>query len=81
MSVSKVITIGRWSDPRLVYTSHEAYGRIDMEAKDISGEDGGPLVGSLVGFSVFKVPRLDDPISSQNCLPRVSDSPECHRES
>ena len=47
--VEMVIIMGRWSDPRLFFTSHFMLGRRESEARETSGEVGCPLVGSLVG--------------------------------
>ena len=40
MSVSRLIRIGRWSEPKVVLTSQEAYGRMGIDARVMSGEVG-----------------------------------------
>ena len=72
ISVARVITMGRWSEPRLVNVSHEAYGSRARLAREMSGEDDCPLDGSLVGVSSFRVLRFEFPISSEVSVPLVS---------
>ena len=79
MSVWSFIKIGRWSEPRLVLTSHVAYGRMDWLTMETSGEDWGPLLDSLVGLSSLRVPKSELPISSAMFLPLSSLKDECQR--
>ena len=81
MSDWSFIKIGSWSEPRLVLTSHVAYGRKDWLAMETSVEDWGPLRGSLVGLSSLRVPKLELPISSAMSLPLQSLKDECQRAS
>ena len=61
--------------------SQVMYGRRERLAKERSGEEGWPLVGSRVGLSSLRVARLESPISSAKVLPLASLSCECQSES
>ena len=81
MSVTMFMTIGRWSELKLVLVSQEVYGRRERLAMEKSGDEGCPFVGSLVGLSSFITPKPEFPILSANKLPLVSLSCEYHRAS
>ena len=38
ISVSKVMVIGRWSDPKVIFVFHLVYGRSERLAREISGD-------------------------------------------
>ena len=70
ISVSRVITIGRWSEPRVFCVVQSVYGRRDKEAKDMSGAE---LLASPDGILVaepsLSTPKLDVSIVSEIRLP------------
>ena len=55
--------------------------RVMRFAREMSGEVGCPLVGHLVGVSVFRTPMLESAISSDNKLPLVSSMDDHQRGS
>ena len=51
----------------------------DGDASEMSGELGLPFLGTLVGDSVFRLPKFELSISSASELPLASVVTECHK--
>ena len=63
--VVQVITMGRWSDPKLGDVVQLMYGSRGGPASDISGEFGCEFLEVLVGMSIFRTPKELAPIASE----------------
>ena len=60
MSEVRLMVMGRWSEPKVMCTCQVEYGRMEAEAREMSGEEGCWLLpGSLVGFSVLSMPYVE----------------------
>ena len=71
-SICKLMRIGRWSEPRLVFISQLAEVIREDDANETSGEDGFVLLGSLVGESKLRIPKFEPELMLSNMLPLVS---------
>ena len=79
--VVQVITMGRWSDPKLGDVVQLQYGSRGGPASDISGEVGCEFLEVLVGLSMFRTPKELAPIVSEIRVPLESWMGENHSES
>ena len=76
--ICKLMRIGRWSDPRLVFVCQLVEVIREADANDISGEDGLVLPRSLVGESQLRIAKLEPDIIFSNRVPLVSVELEYH---
>ena len=68
-SISKLMRIGRWSEPRFVYVCQLVEVIREVDANEISGKLGLALTGNLVGGSLFRILKLESDIMLSNiCL-------------
>ena len=72
--------IGRWSEPRFVLACQLVEGIREADANETSGEDGLALLGSLVGESQLRIPKLEPDIMFSNRVPLLSVELEYHAE-
>ena len=77
-SICKLMSIGRWSEPRFVFQLVEVIREAD--ANETSGEDGLVLPGSLVGESQLRIPELEPYTTFPNRVPLVSVALEYNAE-
>ena len=71
-SIGKLMRIGRWSEPRLVFVCQLVEVIREADADETSGEDGLALPGSLVGESQLRIPKLEPDTTFYNRVPLVS---------
>ena len=75
------IRMGRWSELSVVRVDQEAVMAMSAVEIEMSGEDGVPLVGTLVGVFVLRAMEEDCVIWSEMSAPRESDREENQRSS
>ena len=66
------MSIGRWSELRVLRVVKSKSGAISGVAIARSGDEGVPCDGSLVGVSMFRVTRLEGLRRSRMRSPRAS---------
>ena len=76
--VERVITMGRWSDPKLGDVVQLQYGSRGVPASDISDEVGCEFLEVLVSMSMFRTPKELAPIASETRVPLESWMGENH---
>ena len=79
-SISKLMRIGRWSEPRFVFVCQLVEVIREADANETSGEDGLALHGSLVGESQLIIPKLEPDIIFSNIVPLASVELEYYAE-
>ena len=67
-----LMSMGRWSELRVVDVDHSEDRAREAGAKETSGEVGRPEEGSLVGVSSLRMTKLEEDISSESNSPRGS---------
>ena len=78
--IRKLMRIGRWSEPRLVFVCHLVEVIREADVNETSGEDGLALLGSLVGESQLRIPKFEPEIMFSNMLHLISVDLEYHAE-
>ena len=79
-SIRKLMRIGRWSVPRLVFVCQLVIVIREADANETYGEDGLTLLGSFVGESQLSIPKFEPEIIFSNMLPLVSVELEYHAD-
>ena len=79
-SICKPMRICRWSDPGFVFVCQLVEVIREADGNETSGEDGLALLGSLVGESQLRIPKLERDIIFSNRVPLVSVDLEYHSE-
>ena len=79
-SICKLMSIGRWSEPRFVFVCQlvEVIGEAD--ANETSGEDGLALPGSLVDETQLRILKLEPDTIFSTRVPLVFVELEYHTE-
>ena len=78
--ISKLMMIGRWSEPRFVFVCQLVEVIRETAVYEISVEDGLALPGTIVGESQLRIPKLEPDIIFSNRASLVSVELEYHAE-
>ena len=79
-SICKLIRIGKWYEPRLVFICLLVEVIREADVNETSAEDGLALPGSLIGESQLRIPKLEPDIMFSNRVSLVSVELEYHTD-
>ena len=78
--IYKLMRIGRWSEPRLVFVCQLVEVIREADANETCGDDGLVFLGSIVDESQLGIPNLEPKIMFCNGVPLLSFELEYHAE-